>query len=118
MFLFTRLPLCTKNWRMFIFEVINIQLLTWFGLFLNPKKHLKGRRFLSTEDASPAADGWFAPQWNKFFSFHVHFLIPSLCGLSTFKTFYSVLNTCHFLKSSKPLHVLAGIGHSQVLKIV
>jgi hypothetical protein len=25
---------------------------------------------------------------------------PSLCGLSTFKTLYSVLNTCHFFKSS------------------
>jgi hypothetical protein len=31
---------------------------------------------------------------------HFHFLFPSLCGLSMFKTLYSVLNTCHFLKSS------------------
>jgi hypothetical protein len=38
---------------------------------------------------------------------HFHFLLPSLCGLSMFKTLYSVLNTCHFLKSSKSLHVSA-----------
>jgi hypothetical protein len=37
---------------------------------------------------------------------------------STFKTLYSVLNTCHFLKSSKSLHVSAWIGHPQVLIIV
>jgi hypothetical protein len=49
---------------------------------------------------------------------HFHFLFPSLCGLSTFKTLYSVLNTCHFLKSSKLLHVSAWIGHPQVLIIV
>jgi hypothetical protein len=47
-----------------------------------------------------------------------HFLFPSLCGLSTFKTLYSVLNTCHFLKSSKSLHVSTWIGHPQVLIIV
>jgi hypothetical protein len=40
---------------------------------------------------------------------HFHFLFPSLCGLSMFKTLYSVLNTCHFLKSSKSLHVSAWI---------
>jgi hypothetical protein len=49
---------------------------------------------------------------------HFHFLFPSLCGLSTFKTLYSVLNTCHFLKSSKLLHFSAWIGHPQVLKIL
>jgi hypothetical protein len=38
---------------------------------------------------------------------HFHFLFPSLCGLSMFKTLNSVLNTCHFLKSSKSLHVSA-----------
>jgi hypothetical protein len=38
---------------------------------------------------------------------HFRFLFPSLCGLSRFKTLYSVLNTCHFLKSSKSLHVSA-----------
>jgi hypothetical protein len=40
--------------------------------------------------------------------------------LRTFKTLYSVsvLNTCHFLKSSKSLHVSAWIGHPQVLIIV
>jgi hypothetical protein len=27
---------------------------------------------------------------------HFQFLFPSLCGLSMFKTLYSVLNTCHF----------------------
>jgi hypothetical protein len=50
--------------------------------------------------------------------FYFHFLFQSLCGLSTFKTLYSVLNTCHFLKSSKPLHVSTSIGHPQVLKVV
>jgi hypothetical protein len=50
--------------------------------------------------------------------FHFHFLFPSLCGLAKFKTLYSVLNTCHFIKSSKPLHVSAWIGRLQVLKIV
>jgi hypothetical protein len=35
-----------------------------------------------------------------------------------FKTLYSVLNTCHFLKSSKSLHVSAWIGHPQVLILV
>jgi hypothetical protein len=49
---------------------------------------------------------------------HFHFLFPSLCGLSTFKTLYSVPNTCHFLKSSKSPHVSAWIGHPQVLLIV
>jgi hypothetical protein len=42
--------------------------------------------------------------WGKFqllCVLHFHFLFPSLCGLSMFKTLYSVLNTCHFLKSSK-----------------
>jgi hypothetical protein len=46
---------------------------------------------------------------------HFHYLFPSLCGLSMFKTLYNVLNTCHFLKSSKSLHVSAWIGHPQVL---
>jgi hypothetical protein len=35
-----------------------------------------------------------------------------------FKTLYSVFNTCHFLKSSKSLHVSARIGHPQVLIVV
>jgi hypothetical protein len=42
------------------------------------------------------------------------FLFPSLCGLSMFKTLYSVLITCHFLTFSKSLHVSALIGHPQV----
>jgi hypothetical protein len=33
----------------------------------------------------------------KKMQLHFHILFPSLCGLSMFKTFYSVLNTCHFL---------------------
>jgi hypothetical protein len=49
---------------------------------------------------------------------HFHFHFPSLCGLSMFKTLYSVLNTCYFLKSSKSLHVSARIGHPQVLIFV
>jgi hypothetical protein len=35
-----------------------------------------------------------------------------------FKTLNSVLNTCHFIKIFKTLHVSASIGHPQVLKIV
>jgi hypothetical protein len=42
-----------------------------------------------------------------YLGLHFHFLFPSLCGLSMFKTLYSILNTCHFLKSSKSLHVSA-----------
>jgi hypothetical protein len=49
---------------------------------------------------------------------HFHFLFPSLCGMSMFKTLYSVLNTCHFLKSSKSLYVSAWTGHPQVLIVV
>jgi hypothetical protein len=46
---------------------------------------------------------------------HFHFLFLPLCGLSMFKTLYRVLNTCHFLKSSKSRHVSAWLGHAQVL---
>jgi hypothetical protein len=53
---------------------------------------------------------------HRYFTFT--FLIQSLCSLSMFKTLYSVLNTCHFLKSWKSLHVSAWIGHPQVLKVV
>jgi plastocyanin domain-containing protein len=35
-----------------------------------------------------------------------------------FKTLYSVLNTCHFLKSSKSLHISASNGYPQVLIVV
>jgi hypothetical protein len=44
------------------------------------------------------------------------FLVPSLCCLSVFKTLNSVFNTCHFINIFKTLHVLASIGHPQVLK--
>jgi hypothetical protein len=57
------------------------------------------------------------PKWYLYFKLHFHFLFLSLCGLSMFKTPYSVLNTCRFLKSSKSLHVSAWIGHPQVLII-
>jgi hypothetical protein len=38
---------------------------------------------------------------------HFHYRFPSLCGLSRLKTLYGFLKTCHFLKSSKSLHVSA-----------
>jgi histone-lysine N-methyltransferase SETMAR len=38
-----------------------------YYLFPNLKKHLKGRKFSSTEEATIAADGWFAAQPNEFF---------------------------------------------------
>jgi hypothetical protein len=42
-------------------------------------------------------------------------LVPSLCGLSMFKTLNGVFSTCHFIKSLKSLYVSAQIGHPQVL---
>jgi hypothetical protein len=36
-------------------------------LFPNVKKHLKGRKFLSIEEATLAVDGWFAIQPKEFF---------------------------------------------------
>jgi histone-lysine N-methyltransferase SETMAR len=38
-----------------------------YHLFPNLKKHLKGRKFLNTEEATLAADGWFAVQPKEFF---------------------------------------------------
>jgi hypothetical protein len=38
-----------------------------YYLFPNRKKHLKGRKFSRTEEATSAADGWFAAQPKKFF---------------------------------------------------
>jgi hypothetical protein len=38
-----------------------------YCLFPNLKKHLKGRNILSTEEATLAADGWFAAQPKQFF---------------------------------------------------
>jgi histone-lysine N-methyltransferase SETMAR len=38
-----------------------------YCLFPNHKKHLKGRKFSSTEEATSAADGWFAAQPEEFF---------------------------------------------------
>jgi hypothetical protein len=37
------------------------------ALFLNFKKHLKGRKFSSIEEAALAADRWFAAQPKEFF---------------------------------------------------
>jgi hypothetical protein len=54
------------------------------------------------------------PVAHRYFTFA--FLVPSLCGLSMFKTLNSVSNTCHFIKIFKTLHVSASIGHPQVLK--
>jgi hypothetical protein len=39
---------------------------------------------------------------HRYFTFT--FLVLSLCSLSMFKTLYSVLNTCHFIKFFKTLH--------------
>jgi hypothetical protein len=36
-------------------------------LLPNLKKHLKERKFSSTEEATSAADGWFAAQPKEFF---------------------------------------------------
>jgi hypothetical protein len=36
-------------------------------LFPNLRKHLKGRKFSTTEEATLAVDGWFAAQPKKFF---------------------------------------------------
>jgi hypothetical protein len=38
-----------------------------YCLFSNLKKHLKGRKFPSTEEATLAADEWFAAQPKEFF---------------------------------------------------
>jgi hypothetical protein len=38
-----------------------------YYLFPNLKKRLKGRKFSSTEEATSAADGWFAAQPKDFF---------------------------------------------------
>jgi histone-lysine N-methyltransferase SETMAR len=37
-----------------------------YYLFPNLKKHLKGRKFSSTEDAVSAVGGWFAAQLKNF----------------------------------------------------
>jgi histone-lysine N-methyltransferase SETMAR len=37
-----------------------------YYLFPNLKKHLKGRKFSSTEETTSAADGWFAAQPKEF----------------------------------------------------
>jgi hypothetical protein len=38
-----------------------------YYLFPNLKKHLKGRKFSSIEEATLTADGWFAAQPKEFF---------------------------------------------------
>jgi histone-lysine N-methyltransferase SETMAR len=38
-----------------------------YYLFPNLKKHLRGRKFSSIEEATLAADGWFAAQPKEFF---------------------------------------------------
>jgi hypothetical protein len=38
-----------------------------YYLFPNLKKHLKGRNFSSTEEATFASEGWFAAQPKEFF---------------------------------------------------
>jgi hypothetical protein len=38
-----------------------------YYLFPNLKKHLKGRKFLSIEEVTLAADGWFIAQPKEFF---------------------------------------------------
>jgi hypothetical protein len=38
-----------------------------YNLFPNLKKHLKGRKFLCTEEAKLAAEEWFAAQPKEFF---------------------------------------------------
>jgi hypothetical protein len=37
-----------------------------YYLFPNLKKHLKGRKFLSIEETTLAADGWFGAQPTSF----------------------------------------------------
>jgi hypothetical protein len=50
------------------------------------------------------------------YTFTFTFLVPSLCGLSMFKTLNSVFNTCHFIKIFKTLNGSTSIGYPQVLK--
>jgi hypothetical protein len=38
-----------------------------YYLFPNLKKHLKGRKFLSTEEATLAVERWFAAQPKEFY---------------------------------------------------
>jgi hypothetical protein len=38
-----------------------------YYLFPNLKKHLKGRKFSSIEEATLDGDGWFAAQTKEFF---------------------------------------------------
>jgi hypothetical protein len=40
---------------------------SYYYIFPNLKEHLKGRKFSSTEEATSAADGWFAAQPKDFF---------------------------------------------------
>jgi transposase len=62
-------------------------------LFPNLKKHLKGRKFWSTEEATLAADGWFAAQPKEFFldelkkleqRSHKYVELGGICRVNTF----------------------------------
>jgi hypothetical protein len=73
MLFFTRRPLRTRNWQIFTLKFRNIRpahlilALSDYYLFPTLKKHVKGRKFSRTEEATLAADGWFAAQSKEFF---------------------------------------------------
>jgi hypothetical protein len=73
MLLITRRPLHTRNWDYLHFEVLEHPACSPglapsdYCLSPNPKKHLKGRKFLNIEGVTLAADGWFAAQPIEFF---------------------------------------------------
>jgi hypothetical protein len=66
----TRMPLHTRNWQIFTLKFWNIQSSDLahsnYYIFLNLKKHIKGRKFTDTE-ATLAANRRFAAQQKQFF---------------------------------------------------
>jgi hypothetical protein len=50
---------------------------------------------------------------------HFHLLLPSLCGVNVLNTYWCFkhLSLIKFFKLFKTLHILASIGHPQVLKL-
>jgi hypothetical protein len=72
MLFLTRRPLRTRNWQIFTLDFRSVRhthLISPFGLyhFHNLKKHVKGRKFSRTDEATLAADGWFVVQTKEFF---------------------------------------------------
>jgi hypothetical protein len=66
MLLLTRQPLCTRNWQKHPAYSPDFAALD-YCLFPSFKKHSKRRKFLSIEEATLAADGWFVAQPKEFF---------------------------------------------------